>query len=127
MSLNHPYLGENYVPGYQLSASPFVTSSVISLGESREIIFPNVTRFFIVQNTGGTLAVSFTANGLKPANANYFLLSGTAELNTEIRTDRLFVSGVAGTSTFSLLAGLTPIPVKNFLLITASNGFSSVG
>ena len=50
MGLSYPVINEGYVPAYQSSAVPFVTSSLISLGEIQVITFPQVTRFFNVQN-----------------------------------------------------------------------------
>jgi|LakMenEpi03Aug12_release.lakeMendotaPanAssembly.Ray.scaffolds.fasta_scaffold1580575_2 hypothetical protein len=131
MAHNQAFLGEGYVPAYQMSAMPFVTSSNVTLGQIKEISFGSVTRFFEIKNLGlstDILAVGFTQNGLRSANSNFFVLSGTQTLSTEIRTDRLFISGVAGSSTsFSLLAGLTGIQQKEFLTITGSSGFRGVG
>ena len=129
--MNNPYIGEGYVPAYQMSASPWVTSSQVSLGGIVQLDFPLVTRFLIVQNTGASstaLAVGFTQNGLLPENSNYFILSGTASFSAEIRVDRLFLSGAVGDPIpFTVVAGLAPIQRKDFLVVTASNGFSGVG
>lgn len=131
MALNNPNQGEGFVSAYQISAMPFVTSSNVALGATKEINFGNVTRFIHVKNTGAAssvLAVAFTENGLKPANSNYYILSGSETFTGELRTDRIFVSGSAGASvTFSVAAGLTTISPRNFLLVTGSNGFSGVG
>lgn len=131
MSLNNPYPHEGFVPAYQVSAMPFVTSSNVTLGATKEINFNGVTRFITVKNTGAAatvLAVSFTENGLKTSNSNYFILSGSEAFSGELRTDRIFVSGSSGASvTFNVVAGLTTIPTKNFLLVTGSNGFGGVG
>lgn len=130
MGLNNTYIGEGYLPAYQMSAIPFVTSSIVSMGQVKEISFRNVSRFFEIKNLGissDVLAVGFTQNGMLPANSNFFIVSGTQSLSLEIRTDRLFVSGVAGSSSFSLLAGLTGIQQKDFFTITGSNGFNGVG
>ena len=130
MSLNNVVMGEGYVPAYQISSTPFITSSIIALGATARVNFDTVTRFFTVKNNGAAtsvIAVAFTQNGLKTANSNFFVLSGTETFTSEIRTDRLFISGVAGSSSFSILAGLTQVPVKNFYIITGSNGFGSVG
>jgi len=130
MSLNTPVWGEGYVPAYQLSASPFVTSSNVTLGQTKEITFGSVTKFFTVKNTGASsaiIAVGFTQRGLESAQSNFFALSGSEELSGDFRVDRLFVSGVAGSSTFSLVAGLTPITTGSFTRVTASNGFLGVG
>lgn len=130
MSLNTPIWGEGYVPAYQLSASPFVTSSNVTLGQTKEIVFGSVTRSVTVKNTGATtsvLAFSFTQRGLLPQQSNFFILSGTESYSGDLRVDRLFVSGASGTSTFSVIAGLTPITTGSFTRVTASNGFLGVG
>ena len=129
MSLNHPTQGEGYVGAYQLSSTPFVTSSTISQGAVKEIDFNYVSRFIHVKNnTAGTvLALAFTANGLTPTASNYLLLSGSETFSAELRLVKLFLSGVAGTSSFTMLAGLTTIPEKNFLPVTASSGYGGVG
>jgi len=131
MSLNNPYPHEGYVPAYQVSATPFVTSSTITLGQTKEINFGSVSRFLIIKNTGAAttaLAIGFTQNGLKTATANYFILSGSDSFSAELKTDRIFLSGAVGASTtFSVVAGLTSVPSKNFLLLTGSNGFPGVG
>jgi hypothetical protein len=49
MSLNNPVMHEGYVPAYQVSAVPFVTSSAVTTFS--QVSFPFVTRFFTVQNT----------------------------------------------------------------------------
>jgi hypothetical protein len=129
MSLKAPYMGEGYAPAYQISATPFVTSSVLSAGETRQVPFGHVTKFVTVRNTvGGTnLAVGFTENGLKPSNSNFITLVGVSELTTDVRVDRLFLSASVGAPAFTVLAGLTPIETKNFLPVTASNGHVGVG
>ena len=130
MSLNNPVLGEGYVPAYQISPVPYVTSSNVTLGATKSYSFPCVSNSIFVQNTAGSssvLAIAFTQRGLLPANSNFLVLSGGQTFSQDIRTSELFISGVAGTSTFSVLAGLTNIPVKNFLTVTGSNGYSSVG
>ena len=131
MSFNVPSPGEGYVPAYQVSSIPYVTSSTITLGQVKQISFGNVTRFITFSNTSQAsqvIAVAFTENGFKPANSNYFILSGTNSYSAEIRTDRVFISGAAGAgASFTVVAGLTAIPVSNFLPITGSNGYLGVG
>lgn len=129
--MNNTFYGEGYIPAYQMSASPWVTSSQVSLGSTVQLSFPQVTRFLIIQNTGATntaLAVGFTQNGLTSANSNYFILSGTNSFSADLRVDRIFISGSVGTSVpFTVIAGLTPIQSKDFLTVTGSSGFSGVG
>ena len=130
MALNYPSQGESYTGAYAISATPFVTSSTVSLGEVRKIDFGFVSRFFVVRNTSdtATLAVAFTENGLKPKNSNYFILSGSESFAADMRTDRIFVSGSSGAScNFTVIGGLTLIPSKNLTIITGSNGFPGVG
>jgi hypothetical protein len=130
MALNYPSQGENYVGAYSISATPFVTSSTVSLGEVKRIEFGFVSRFFIVKNTSdaSTLAVAFTENGLKPQNSNYFILSGSESFAADMRTDRLYISGSGGSScNFTVIGGLTLIPSKHLTTITGSNGFPGVG
>lgn len=131
MALNHPVQSEGFVAAYQISATPFVTSSAVSLGAVREIVFPQITRFITLKNMStstSTIAVAFTSAGLLTSNSNYFVLSGSESFSGELRTDRIFISGSAGaTNTFTLLAGLTFIPSKMLTPITGSNGFSGVG
>lgn len=130
MGLNYPTLGENYTGAYAISATPFVTSSVLTLGETREITFGYVSRFLVIRNlTASTaMAVAFTENGFKPSNSNYFILSGSESFSADLRTDRLFLSGAVGASCqFTVLGGLTTIPSKYMTPITGSNGFPGVG
>ena len=129
-SNNQFYMGEGYVPAYQMSATPYVTSSNVTLGQTKEITFGYATKFLIVRNTGASssvLAVGFTQAGLTPAKSNYFFLSGSESFAADLRVDRVFVSGSSGAPTFSVVAGLTGIPESRFLLVTASNGFNGVG
>ena len=130
MALNYPSQGEGSTGAYAISATPFVTSSNVSLGETKNINFGYASRFIVVRNTStdGVLAISFTENGLKPENSNYFILSGSEAFSGDFRTDRLFLSGAGGSSTsFSLVCGLTTIPSRNLTTITGSNGFPGVG
>lgn len=131
MALNHPVQGEGYVSAYQISSTPYVTSSTVSLGSTRELVFPQITRFITLKNTSAStnvISVAFTRAGLTAANSNYFILSGSDSFSGELRTDRIFISGSSGaSSTFTLVAGLTFIPSKMLTPITGSNGFQGVG
>lgn len=131
MALKNPTLGEMYAPAYQVSGIPFVTSSTVTLGQTKEITFSTVSRFLIVKNTGATstaIAVGFAERGLLPQNSNYFILSGSDSFAAELKTDRLFISGAVGASVpFSVVAGLTVIPWTEMLPVTGSNGFGGVG
>jgi hypothetical protein len=131
MALNYPPQGEGYVSAYQISATPYVTSSTVSLGSIREIVFPQITRFITLKNTSASsnvISIGFTRAGLTTANSNYFILSGSESFSGELRTDRIFISGSSGaTNAFTLVAGLTFIPSRMITPLTGSNGFEGVG
>lgn len=126
----HTLPNEGYVPAYQASATPYVTSSQISQGEVQEYTFEHVTRFFNVKNRGTNasdeIAVAFTENGL--ATGNYFTLQQGEAFREEIRCVKLFISGSSGTGVqYELVVGLTSIPYRSFNPVTASNGYQGVG
>ena len=130
MGLNYPVINEGFVPAYQASAVPYVTSSQISLGQIHQINFDQVTRFFNVQNVGTVttdqIAVSFTQRGF--STGNYFTLGQGVSFRDELRTIRLFISCSSGTGVpYQVIAGLTNIPSNQFLLVTGSNGHQGVG
>jgi len=130
MGLNYTSVGELNVGAYSISATPFVTSSVVAHGQTKEISFDFASKFIVIRNTSSTatLAVSFTENGLKSANSNYFILSGSESFSADLRTDRIFLSGSGGGScNFTIISGLTLIPNRNMTKITGSNGFPGVG
>lgn len=116
---------EGFVPAYQVSAVPFVTSSAVTT--LNEISFPFVTRFFTIQNmSSSTLRFGFTQLGVQ--GTNYFSIPSGSSYTGEIRTDRLYVSSsTAASISYSIIAGLTGVPTRNFLTITGSNGFTGVG
>ena len=116
---------EGFVPAYQVSAVPFVTSSAVTT--VNQIDFPYVTRFFTVQNNSAlTLRFGFTQLGVQ--GTNYFTIPSGSSYTGEIRTGVLFLSSsTAASISYSVIAGLTGIPTRNFLTITGSNGFTGVG
>lgn len=130
MSLSNPVLGEGYVPAYQISPIPFVTASSLIATQTKSYEFSSVTKSLFVQNlsgAGNTLALSFTANGLKAVNSNFITIGPGQSFSQDVRTSVVFVSASLGIPNFQIFAGLTNIPVKNFLTVTGSNGYSGVG
>jgi hypothetical protein len=130
MSFNS-YPHEGFVAAYQISATPFVTSSNLPAGQTQEIYFGSVSRFLTIKNTGGiwtTIAFGFSKNGVN-SSSNYFVLSGSESFTAELRTDRIFVRNLSQhhVTTFSAIAGLTAIPSQNFMALTGSNGYPGVG
>ena len=83
--------GPKSVGEFQISTTPWVTSSILLNGETLQISFPSVTSFVVVRNanTGSTpktvMAVGFTENGTKAnpaAQTNYIKLNeGPCRIN----------------------------------------------
>jgi hypothetical protein len=134
MGLNYPFMGESYVPAYQISATPWVTSSNVVQGAITEVTFSHVSRFFVIKNNGSAtsaIAVGFTRTGLAAPYNNYFILSGSESFSADLRVSRIFISGSGGgTVPYTIIAGLTNISAidqRFFLPVTSSNGFAGVG
>jgi len=143
--------GPNFVPAYQASGIPYVTSSNgDEIGTVSKVIkFPSVTRFFQVTNTSAhPLRIGFTKSGVEgtgaisgstvgkendPVHKNYFVISGSGgntptSLRLELRCKELWLRRDAGTNTgFSLIAGLTSILPSDFPTLSGSTGFRGVG
>ena len=147
--------GPNFVPAYQTSAIPFVTSSVSGevqvAGNTKapvEVKFPNVTKYVTVTNTGtNDLRVAFTFSGsYAPTEVttenltlsadhkrNYFIIreqeaGAMPTVTFDVRCKSIFfLSDNTGTTDFSLIAGLTTISANEFPVLSASNGFKGIG
>jgi len=131
MSLNNPKPGLGFVPEYQVSSWPYLTSSILN-NEAREISFPGVTRWIVVHNGGHssskTLMFGFTENCFLPSNSNYFELhDGEMTPRIEVKCTSLFVSSSSSSLPFCVFAGYTAIDKDQFPILTASNGFEGVG
>jgi hypothetical protein len=131
-SLKWPDPGPMSVPDYQVSALPWVTSSVATT-TAAAISFPTTTRWVEVRNLGANaLRVGFSANGVNanpPSQAHYFTLPASSAAlvspttaRWELRCSRLFIAAAASTTTYSLIAGLTGIPGRYFTDMSASLG-----
>ena len=142
--------GPNFAPAYELSGVPYVTSSIGNTltDNPQKIVFPQVTRFFQITNTGGAdLRIGFSRNGVRgfgqsvsgstwettKNNKNYFVLgtsgsSGGGTARLEIRCKELFLMRDGANNTgFTLIAGLTGIDKNQFPTLTGSAGFQGVG
>ena len=128
----------NYVPNYQLSAIPYVTSSAsneVGNTVALNLTFPYVTKTVKIKNTGGqSLKVGFTKHGVESkVTENYFVIPTEASAGEtciqefDVRCKSLFFLSSNSTTSFSLFAGLTPIEAGVFPTITGSNGFEGVG
>ena len=135
MSLNNPKPGLGWVPEYQVSSWPFLTSSVIaSNGDIKEIQFPGVTRWIKVHNGdhGGSsvLSFGFTENCFcfLTANSNYFRLhAGEMTERLELKCTKIFITADTNSTPFSIIAGYTGIQTGSFPTMTGSAGWIGVG
>ena len=145
--------GAKAVGEYQLSALPYVTSSILNDEETLEIRFKRLTKFVIVRNriTGTAtaedcvLAVGFTDHGVKGdvlnfpqpltgaySGHNYIKLDVGESLSVDVRVSRIFLSNsnsgrLDKRLPYELFAGLTDISADKQLLITGSHGYEGVG
>lgn len=132
MSINWPSNGEYFVPAYQVSSLPYLSSSTISLGQVHRYVFPFVTKFINVVNRGSSgtdkICLAFTERGLLPSVGNYVTLDQGDTVGHEVRTTEMYISCSAGTTVdYQIFCGLTTIPSKNFMILTGSNGHPGVG
>jgi|MDTB01.3.fsa_nt_gb hypothetical protein len=142
--------GPNYVPAYQASGTPFVTSSNGSTVDTTPVCikFPYVTRFFQVTNTSSeVMRIGFSHAGVQGTGAsvsgsahetvadhkNYFLVSGSGgqgagnTVRLELRCKELWIRAEGNPVGFSLIAGMTGIHHTQFPNLTGSNGFQGIG
>ena len=132
MSINYPRPHHGSASEFQVSGFPFVTGSATDEATTSSAIripFPYVTQFIQVTNidNADAIAVAFTANGLQGAEtANRFVIpADTAGPVLPIKCKEIFVGAVTNTATFTVVAGLTN--VRDFPIMTGSNGFEGVG
>jgi len=138
MSLKSPVPNHNFVPEYQVSGIPYVTSSaaseLTSAGAAIHVKLPYVTRWLIVQNqssgSGNDIKFGFTENGVTGnVTNNYFVVrSGQTTERLEMRCANLFVAKHIGDDNgFRIIAGLTGAPRDHFPLLTGSNSYEGIG
>ena len=129
MSFKNVKPKEKFVPSYQVSGKPFVTSSVASevSDDVIEVKFPTVTRWLQIRNTGtDKMIFGFSAHGVDATETtNYMeLANATTSPAFELRCKSVFLkkNGTTDTS-FTIIAGLTDIPDLN----TALTGSEGIG
>lgn len=121
MTLNNPRSGPGLVAEYQISALPYVTSSVAQSGSVTQINFPYVTSFLTVKNTStaGELAIGFTYSGT--LGTNKVTLGPNSSFGADFRVKQLFLTSTSGSSTsYELVAGLTLVQSRDFPVLTGS-------
>ena len=106
--------GVGSVGQYQMSAKPFLSSSiVVSNTAVTEIKFPAVTKFVTIQNTHeGTnvpLIVGFSENGTLGDDGYNFTLDNGESYTGEFRVRYIYLAGLGAPTTGSIIAGITGI------------------
>jgi len=132
---NYKYgTGLRNVGSYQVSARPYLTSSLnvpASGNTPIEVSFDSVTRFVIITNTmddndtNVPLRFGFSANGVSAVeNNNYGILNNGESFEAEFKVTAVYLmSDSVNECTASVIAGLTGIS-ENHL---ANNWSGSVG
>ena len=142
MGLDIPKCGVDFVPEYQISALPWVTSSTVSgykrhrfstteedpplTGSDGELIhrWDRVTKWIIVKNNSSlNLSVGFTPRGLT-TSSNYIVLGDNESFSADLRIKEIWLSGSG--NTYQIVAGLTRCNANGYEL-TGSNGDIGVG
>jgi hypothetical protein len=106
--------GVGSVGQYQMSAKPFLSSSiVVSNTAVTEIKFPAVTSFLTIQNTHAganvPLLVGFSENGTIGDDGYKIVLDNGESYTGDFRVRYVYLAGSGANCTGSIIAGLTGI------------------
>ena len=111
---------DQYRPGvgsvgqYQMSAKPFLSSSIVVSNSSvTEIKFPAVTSFLTIQNVHAgsnvPLLVGFSSAGLTGDEGYKIVLDNGESYTGDFRVRYVYLAGSGAPCTGSIIAGLTGI------------------
>ena len=121
----------NNADEYVGSALPFALHvDDVDTGTVVVITFPYVTRWIQVHAHAQDIRVGFTTNGVNGDVTNNFIVveSGEHTGRLELKCEKIFIrADSANNGQASIIAGYTNIPVRNFLALSGSAGFSGVG
>src|SRR3990167_2258584 len=123
MAMQDPPSGFGSSAEFQVSALPWVMSSIIPSAGLLRYDLPNVSKYVIVSNldpfTGstGTIALAYTRLGAE--NNNKFKVLPRQSQTFDMRVKTLFISGTVNTE-FSLQAGLNLIHARSMPTLTGS-------
>jgi hypothetical protein len=126
MSLGLPIPGQNSVPDYLVPGVPFITSSLVPGSGFFSVALPFISSDVTIRNTSSS-SVQFGVTRAGAQATNYFTIPANSEEYFYIRTTTVFLYAPGGSTTVSILVGLTTIPELMFPLLTGSNGISGVG
>ena len=130
-------VGLNHVGAYQVSGTPYVTSSAFAFSSTDESVrfqFPNVTKKITFRNeTGKDLRIHFAPytasfdydNGAS-GSANYFLILHEGEEVFDVKCKEVFISTthITTTGNLSIYAELTNIPKERMFSLDGVEGVS---
>ena len=134
MSISYPRPHHGSASEYQVHGFPYVTGSTTTeVGTSTpiKVSFPFVTQFIHVTNIGASdLYVGFSENGVTgTVTANRFVVPSSAGSEVSpcipVKCREVYFLGNGGTTGFTVVAGMTN--VKEFPILSGSNGFDGVG
>ena len=136
---NYYNMGLGYVPAYQVSGKPFMTSSVApnSASVPQKIEFPYVTKSITMicnsHTSGEDILIGMSEYGLT-TGSNYFTVhaakDGIGYLTLDIKCQEIWIrSSDNHTPEYSLYASLTGIPASRIKDVSpsGSNWSGSVG
>jgi hypothetical protein len=130
-------VGLNHVGAYQVSGTPYVTSSAFAFSSTDESVrfqFPNVTKKITFRNeTGKDLRIHFApytasfdySNGAS-GSANYFLILDSGEEVFDVKCKEVFISTthITTSGNLSIYAELTSIPKERMFSLDGVEGVS---
>ena len=126
MAWNYYDVGIGNVGSYQVSGHPWVTSSVITAGEEKQISFPFVTKSITLEKTTGTgLRIHFAPTGSMTAPPGcYFVLDDDDDkITMNVKCSSVYISndpGAASVSGYQIFAELTRIDPARMFDLTGS-------
>ena len=120
--------GVGSVGQYQMSAKPFLSSSIVVSNSSvTEIKFPAVTSFLTIQNTHSgsnvPLLVGFSENGVQGDDGYNIVLDNGESYTGDFRVRYVYLAGSGAPCTGSIIAGLTGINSE----LSGTNGVNYSG
>lgn len=120
--------GPNHVPSYITSGIPFISSSAFNEAPAGsttvKFSFPYVTKFFQIENAGGSNSLKFGFSDLGTLGTvtdnSITVAAGERSEIYDIRCKEIYFTGGSGATSFKIFAGLTTIPSSNFPVLTGS-------
>ena len=113
MSIKQPYSTSlRSVGAYQVSGRPFLKGGMNASSSTATVIFPFVTRWVVITNSGDTnIKVTFAPDKGGVSDGCYLeILAGQTTPRLEIKCAELHLHGGENAACLSVMAGLTNVP-----------------